>query len=42
MVRAMTIEDYEEVYALWNSIEGFGMLFFVDMMADADVFTMCV
>ena len=25
MVRAMKIEDYEEVYALWNSIEGFGI-----------------
>ena len=25
MVRAMTIDDYEEVYALWNSIEGFGI-----------------
>ena len=23
MVRTMTIDDYEEVYALWNSIEGF-------------------
>ena len=26
MVRAMTIDDYEEVYALWNSIEGFGII----------------
>ena len=25
MVRAMTIEDYEEVYALWMSIHGFGI-----------------
>ena len=25
MVRVMTIEDYEEVYALWNSIHGFGL-----------------
>ncbi|WP_026660695.1 GNAT family N-acetyltransferase [Butyrivibrio sp. AC2005] len=25
MVRTMTIEDYEEVFALWNSIEGFGI-----------------
>ncbi len=25
MVRTMTIDDYEEVYALWNSIEGFGI-----------------
>ncbi len=25
MVRVMTIEDYEEVYALWNSIHGFGI-----------------
>ena len=25
MVRVMTIEDYEEVYALWMSIHGFGI-----------------
>ena len=25
MVRTMTIEDYDEVYALWMSIHGFGM-----------------
>ena len=25
MVRVMTIDDYEEVYDLWNSIHGFGL-----------------
>ncbi|MDE6963975.1 MAG: GNAT family N-acetyltransferase [Lachnospiraceae bacterium] len=25
MIRAMTIEDYEDVYALWMSIKGFAM-----------------
>lgn len=25
IIRAMTIEDYEEVYALWMSIKGFAM-----------------
>ncbi len=25
MVRAMTIEDYDEVYALWRKIRGFGL-----------------
>ncbi|WP_026516907.1 GNAT family N-acetyltransferase [Butyrivibrio sp. MC2021] len=25
MVRAMTIDDYDEVYALWMSIHGFGI-----------------
>ena len=25
MVRVMTMEDYDEVYALWNSIHGFGI-----------------
>lgn len=25
MIRLMTIEDYEEVYALWMSIKGFGI-----------------
>lgn len=25
MVRVMKIEDYDEVYALWKSIKGFGM-----------------
>ena len=25
MVRVMTIDDYEEVFALWNSIHGFGI-----------------
>lgn len=25
MIRFMTIEDYEEVYALWKSIKGFGI-----------------
>lgn len=25
MVREMTIGDYDEVYALWNSIHGFGL-----------------
>ena len=24
-IRAMTIDDYEEVYALWMSIKGFAM-----------------
>ena len=25
MVRAMSIADYEEVYGLWMSIQGFGI-----------------
>ena len=25
MVRKMTIEDYDKVYALWTSIHGFGI-----------------
>lgn len=25
MIRAMTIEDYDEVYSLWMSIKGFGI-----------------
>ena len=25
MVRVMTVDDYEEVFDLWNSIEGFGI-----------------
>ena len=25
MVRAMTMDDYDEVYALWMSIHGFGI-----------------
>lgn len=25
MVRTMTIDDYDDVYALWNSIQGFGI-----------------
>ena len=25
MVRVMTIDDYDEVFALWNSIHGFGI-----------------
>ena len=25
MVRVMTMDDYDEVYALWNSIHGFGI-----------------
>ena len=25
MIRVMTIEDYDEVYALWKKIQGFGI-----------------
>ena len=25
MIRTMTIEDYDEVYALWTKIRGFGL-----------------
>ena len=25
MIRTMTIEDYEQVYALWKKIHGFGL-----------------
>ena len=25
MIRVMTIEDYDEVYALWKKIRGFGI-----------------
>lgn len=73
-IRPMTIEDYDEVYALWMTIKGFGIRsiddsregterflngippqvlwrkqtvswwgqFYAAMMAEPDVFTMCV
>lgn len=38
MVRTMTIEDYEEVYALWNSIHGFGLRSLDDSREAIDIF----
>ncbi|WP_026493340.1 MULTISPECIES: GNAT family N-acetyltransferase [unclassified Butyrivibrio] len=38
MVRAMTIDDYEEVYALWNSIEGFGIRTMDDSFEGIEMF----
>jgi ribosomal protein S18 acetylase RimI-like enzyme len=34
----MTIEDYEEVYALWKSIEGFALLSLDDSKESIEVF----
>ena len=38
MVRNMTIEDYEEVYALWNSIDGFGIRTIDDSFEGIEMF----
>ncbi len=38
MVRTMTIDDYEEVYALWNSIEGFGIRTMDDSFEGIEMF----
>ncbi len=38
MVRKMTIEDYEEVFALWNSIDGFGIRTIDDSFEGIDMF----
>ena len=38
MVRTMTIDDYEEVYALWNSIEGFGIRSLDDSFDGVEIF----
>ena len=50
MIRTMTIDDYEEVYALWKKIRGFGIRSIDDsrdgvdryMTDDAAVFITCV
>ncbi|MCR5343764.1 MAG: GNAT family N-acetyltransferase [Butyrivibrio sp.] len=38
MVRTMAIDDYEEVYALWNSIEGFGIRTMDDSFEGIEMF----
>ncbi len=38
MVRIMTIEDYDQVYALWNSIHGFGLRSLDDSREAIDIF----
>lgn len=38
MVRVMTIEDYDQVYALWNSIHGFGIRSLDDSKEAIDIF----
>ncbi|SCY45055.1 GNAT family N-acetyltransferase [Butyrivibrio sp. INlla14] len=38
MVRIMTIEDYDQVYALWNSIHGFGLRTLDDSRESIDIF----
>ncbi|WP_026488080.1 GNAT family N-acetyltransferase [Butyrivibrio sp. XBB1001] len=38
MVRIMTIEDYDQVYALWNSIHGFGLRTLDDSREAIDIF----
>lgn len=40
MVRSMTIEDYEEVYALWAQIKGFAMRSVDDSKAGVERFLM--
>lgn len=38
MIRVMTIEDYEEVYALWKQIHGFGIRSIDDSREGVDRF----
>ena len=38
MVRAMTIDDYDEVYALWMSIHGFGIRSIDDTREGVEMF----
>lgn len=38
MVRIMTIEDYDQVYSLWNSIHGFGLRSLDDSREAIDIF----
>lgn len=38
MVRVMTIEDYDEVYALWMSIKGFGIRSIDDSKEGIEIF----
>lgn len=38
MVRCMTMEDYDEVYALWMSIKGFGMRSLDDSREGVELF----
>ena len=38
MVRTMNLNDYEEVYALWNSIEGFGIRTLDDSFEGVEIF----
>ncbi len=38
MVRTMTIEDYDQVFALWNSIDGFGLRSIDDSFEGVDMF----
>ena len=37
-IRAMTLEDYDEVYALWQTIQGFGIRSLDDSEEDIDRF----
>ena len=38
MIRVMTIEDYDEVYALWKKIRGFGIRSIDDSRKGVDRF----
>ncbi len=38
MVRTMTIEDYDQVFALWNSIDGFGLRSIDDSFEGVEMF----
>lgn len=38
MIRAMTIQDYEQVYALWMSIKGFGIRSIDDSKEGIEIF----
>ena len=38
MIRVMTIEDYDEVYALWKKIRGFGIRSIDDSREGVDRF----
>ncbi len=38
MVRTMTIEDYDQVFSLWNSIDGFGLRSIDDSFEGVETF----
>ncbi len=38
IIRSMTIDDYEQVYALWSGIKGFGIRAVDDSQKESAVF----